>query len=211
MTAVSSRERVLIMLEEKETNEATTPSETTEITVPIKFNKEVKEIPLTEASALAQKGMKFDIISKDYDTLKDLSLRNKKSVTEFLEDLKNEDYNKRVNELCDKCGGDRELAQHIIDLENSTSRRNNGFDELKAFFKGIKTVEDLPTAVREAAELKGSLLLDEYLRYLLIQKRKKEEMIKANLFSKESSIGSQLNRKENITPEASEFLRGLWK
>ena len=66
--------------EEPETNEDTTPLETPEITVPIKFNKEIKEIPLSEASALAQKGMKFDLISEEYKTLKKLSQKNNKTV-----------------------------------------------------------------------------------------------------------------------------------
>ena len=161
---------------------------------------------------MAQKGMKFDLISDDFNTLKLLSQRNKKSVPEFLEDLKTKDYNNRVNELLEKCGGDEALARHIIDLENSgTHEALNGFCELQSFFKDIKTPDDLPIEVREAAELKGRLLLDEYLRYLLNQKRKKEAFIKANIFSKESSIGSQQSRKDNITPEATEFLRGLWK
>lgn len=195
-----------------ENNEDTTPSNGEEITVPIKFNKEIREIPLEEASALAQKGMKFDLISEDYKTLKVLSQKNNKSVREFLEFLKLEDYNKRANELCEKCGGDEALAQHIISLENASIGKSlRGFEELQSFFGEIKTTEDLPLSVRESAELKGSLLLDEYLRYLLNEKREKEKAVKANLFSKEASIGSQQSRKGNITLEASEFLRGLWK
>jgi len=54
-------------------------------------------------------------------------------------------------------------------------------------------------------------LLDEYLRYLLAQKRNAEERKKLSEFSKGASIGSQLNRNGNISPEASEFLKGLWK
>ena len=195
-----------------ENNEATTPLENTEITVPIKFNKEVREIPLSEASALAQKGMKFDLISDDYKTLKGLSLKNNKSVTEFLEDLKTKDYNKRVKELTEKCGGDEALAQHITDLENKNEKENlRGFTELKKNFPKFKTLEDLPEEIKENAMLKGTLLLDEYLRYLLLQKRNADERAKFNKFSSEASIGSQLNRKGNITPEASEFLKGLWK
>ncbi len=197
--------------ETQENNEDTTPLEAQEIKIPIKFNKEIREIPLDEAAVLAQKGMKFDLISDDYKTLKELSIKNKKSVTEFLENLKTEDYNNRVKELTEKCGGDETLAQHIIDLENGGDQNLHGFEELKKYFSNIKTPEDLPFAVREAAELKGTLLLDEYLRYLLKQKNEREEALKINRFSKEASVGSQLNRKGNITPEASEFLRGLWR
>lgn len=195
-----------------EENEDTTPLENTEITVPIKFNKEIREIPLAEAAVLAQKGMKFDLISEDYKNLKELSLKSKKSVPQFLEDLKTEDYNKRVKELCEKCGGDEALAQHITDLENKCKTENlRGFGELQKNFPKFKTLQDLPEEIIEAATLKGTLLLDEYLRYLLAQKRNAEERKKLSEFSNGASIGSQLNRNGNISPEASEFLKGLWK
>ena len=198
-------------LEITENNEDTTPLNR-QVTVPIKFNKEIREISLEEAAVLAQKGMKFDLISDDYKVLKSLSIKNNKSVTEFLDDLKTREYNKRASELCEKCGGDEELVKHIIELEDKQDTTELcGFEELQKYFPNIKTKEDLPFAVRESAELKGSLLLDEYLRYLLNQKVENNKAIKLNRFSESASIGSQLNRNGNITPEASEFLRGLWK
>ena len=42
----------------------TTPKEDT--VIPIKFNKEVRNLTVEEASVLAQKGLKFDTIQKDY-------------------------------------------------------------------------------------------------------------------------------------------------
>ena len=58
-----------------------------EIIIPIKFNKEVKELTLSQAAELAQKGMKFDLISEDYERLKKISRISGKSVPEFLNQL----------------------------------------------------------------------------------------------------------------------------
>lgn len=192
--------------------EETIPSEETEVTIPIKFNKEVRDITLLEATNLAQKGLKYDLISKDYEAIKELSRENGKSVAEFIEQLKTEGLTKRVEELTEKCGGDEAFAQHIAELEHGSKVvSENNFEEIKAFFPEIESPQDLPSEVNEAAKLKGTLLLDEYLRYLLREKKNGENAVLAQKQNSNASIGSQLNRKGKVTPEASEFLRGLWK
>lgn len=192
--------------------EDTIPSQQEEITIPIKFNKEMKNLTVAEAGALAQKGMKYDLICDDYEILKGLSRECGKSVTEFLEQLKTDQHNKRVEELTEKCGGDQAFAQHIIELENNTVVNEvNGFSELKKHFPEIKSPEELPQEILESAKLKGSLLLDEYLRYLLAEKKSSEDAAKAGKAAENASVGSQLNRKGAESDEALEFLRGLWK
>ena len=49
---------------------ATIPNAEREIFVPVKFNKEIKNLTIEEASELAQKGLKFDAVSEDYKTLR---------------------------------------------------------------------------------------------------------------------------------------------
>lgn len=192
--------------------EDTTPLEKAEVTIPIKFNKEVREITILEATNLAQKGMKYDLISKDYEEIRNLSRKNGKSVAEFIEQLKSEGHTKRVEELKEKCGGDESLAHHIAELENIKGDTScDSFAELREFFPELKSPEDLPSKVCEAANLKGTLLLDEYLRYLLEEKRNDEKALLSKKQGEKASIGSQLNRKGKVTPEANEFLRGLWK
>lgn len=196
---------------ETEILEDTTPMEN-EVTIPIKFNKEIKNITAEEAANLAQKGMKYDLISKDYEALKDLSRKSGKSVSEFIEHLKTEGFTERVKELTEKCGGDEALAQHIAELESSSQNgAQNGFEELREFFPEIKSPEDLPLEIRDAAKLKGTLLLDEYLRYMLKERQNEVNAAESKKQNINASIGSQLNRKGKVTPEVSEFLRGLWK
>jgi hypothetical protein len=64
--------------------------------------------------------------------------------------------------------------------------------------------------VVEAAKMKGTLLLDEYLRYLHNQDVLMKNTIKKQRESEQSAMGSMLNMKGAENPETAEFLRGLW-
>ncbi len=189
-------------------NEATTPPN---IVIPVKFNKEIKELTLEEATLLAQKGMKLDLIAKELELLKNLSGQEGKSVPQFLQQLQLEKNEKLRESLMEKCSGDQELVEKIILLEHKAPSQVSGFDEVKQYFPNIKSLEDLPEAVVEAAKLKGTFLLDEYLRYLLAQKKRQEKSIKNQEKTENLSLGSQLNRSRPTSIESEEFIKGLWK
>ena len=53
----------------KENSKATTPNALSEVVIPVKFNKEIKNLTVEEASLLAQKGMKFDLIKDDFEKI----------------------------------------------------------------------------------------------------------------------------------------------
>ena len=72
------------------------PESTPEITVPVKYNKEIKQLDLATATALAQKGMKYDAIKEDYDLLKKLADQKNLSVPAMLQKLSEKHY-KKVN------------------------------------------------------------------------------------------------------------------
>ena len=59
----------------------TIPNEAEKIFVPVKFNKEIRNLELGEAAALAQKGLKFDAIAKDYESLKRIAAQNGNSIS----------------------------------------------------------------------------------------------------------------------------------
>lgn len=192
-----------------ENTEDTTPKTDT---IRVKFNKEFKDIPLDDATTLIQKGMKFDLIFKDYETLKNLSAQNDKSVEEFLSDIKKNILDKRISELTEKCSGDREFAEKIAELENKNEiSALRGFDELKELFPEIKSENDLPEEIIEKATLSGKTLTDEYLRYLLFKERALKQAKKDIKLAENSVIGSQINRSVKENPETAEFLKGLWK
>ena len=189
----------------------TIPNDNSEVIIPIKFNREIIKLDLEKAQELAQKGMKFDMISKDFEALKDLAVKNGKSVSEYVRELKENATRERLNEVIEKCGGDNEFAQHIVRLENGNSADIRGFSELKECFPKIRTFEDLPGSVVEAAKLKGTLILDEYLRFLHKEQRAIDESFKKQNSAKESALGSFANKKGGDNPETAEFLRGLWQ
>lgn len=190
---------------------ATIPQKNEEITIQVKYNKQIKELDLETAALFAQKGMKYDAIKDNYDELLNLAIRSGKSVPQYLNDLKSSTFTERVNYLTDKCGGDSSLAEHIAKMEFDGREYNNGFNELKAMFPKFKTIDDVPFEILENAKTKGTLLLDEYLRYRLNNERDSKEA-KANLEKSEKlSLGSLINRKGAESPETEEFLRGLWK
>lgn len=188
----------------------TTPKENEqEITIPVKFNKEIKELSLSDATALAQKGMKYDLIKEDYEQLKVLAADSGKSIPNYLSDLKNQKFNQRKTELTEICGGDSQLAEHFAKLETNF-KPDNGFEELKNMFPEI-TEETIPQEVAENAALKGTLLLDEYLRYLLREEIKQKNSAAQQKKAENLSLGSQQNRQSSDSPETEEFLKGLWK
>lgn len=165
-----------------------------------------------EASRLAQLGLKFETVSENYDTLKKLAQSEKKSVAGYLDSLKTAIVDSRRNVLLSKCGGDAELAEHILNLErDGLTQTNDGFEELKEFFPSFKDRSDLPAEVIENAALKGTLLLDEYLRFCLKEKFRIKEAARLQKSAEISSTGSQINRNGYVDPEVTEFLRGIWK
>ncbi len=179
------------------------------ITVPIKFNKETRNISLEEASLLAQKGLKFEAIEKEYNSLKALASKENKSVPKFIEELIEGKKEKEKAELLEKCGGDEKIAERILKSEGK-GKNDNGFSELSESFPEIKSLEDLPEEVIEKAQLNGTFLLDEYLRYLLAQDKKVKAVNKKVKAAQKASTGSLASQKGATNPETEEFLKGLW-
>ena len=188
----------------------TTPKSDEPIKIPIKFNKETRNLTLEEATTLAQKGLKFESIEKEYNLLKQLALRENKSIPLYIAELDRRYNEEKKQSLTEKCGGNEELAEHILSLENE-KKAGDGFDELTSAFPEIKSKENLPREVLDNAELKGTLLLDEYLRYLLSQKRNAQTVARKQREGEKSSTGSLINRRDSQTSETEEFLKGLWK
>lgn len=186
------------------------PDSAEEIFVPVKYNKEIKKLGLEDAARLAQKGLKFEAVAADYQNLKRIAARSGKSVSEFLCALEKDSRENRKKELLEKCGGNEEMADYILKLEKEPEN-NMGFEELKEQFPDIKEISDLPRSVVENAEMKGTLLLDEYLRYRHGAKRESARAAAQRLSADNASVGPQTDRRGGLNPETAEFLRGLWK
>ena len=195
---------------EQNENAPTTAPQVDEPFVPVKYNKEVINLSLEKAGELAQKGMKFEALSDELSLLKELATKSGKTVMQFLSSLKLQSDDAMVNSLKEKCGDDAALLNEVTKLF-SKNEADDGFAELQKHFPEIKSREDLPQSVLENASLCARPLLDEFLRYRLLQ----EKAVKENLLSQQtarlSSTGSLINKSGGENPEAAEFLKGLWR
>ena len=146
------------------------PEAENEVFVPVKFNKEIKNLGLKEAAALAQKGLKFEAIADDFAALKSLAAKGGHSVSEYIAELSRQNDENRRQELTEECGGNEKMADYVMQLEKS-GEESDDFAELTAEFPKIKSISDLPDSVVQKSELRGTKLLDEYLRYRLTEER----------------------------------------
>lgn len=178
--------------------------------IPVKFNKEIRNLSFEEAGVLAQKGLKYEAIEKDYSALKELAGKENKSVPELIADLTRQYNETKKASLTEKCGGDAALAEHIMCLENGVSP-DNGFAELKEAFPKIDSLDSLPESVVKNSELRGTLLLDEYLRYLFAEEKSAKAQAELQKNIQKASTGSLANQTGASSPETEEFLKGLWK
>lgn len=196
--------------EKASAEEQTEPEDEKEVFVPVKFNKEIRRLDLKEAARLAGLGLKFEAVSDDYDLLRSLAANDGHSVSEYLARLQNKSRECRHRELTELCGGNGEIADYVMQLEGK-SERDDGFDELQNEFPNIKSPNELPETVVENAALRGTRLLDEYLRYLHAAKRDAKRAADIQKNAELASLGSQTDRKGGINPETAEFLKGLWR
>ena len=186
------------------------PEAENEVFVPVKFNKEIKNLGLKEAAVLAQKGLKFEAIADDFAALKSLAAKGGHSVSEYIAELSRQNEESRRQELTEECGGNKKMADYVMQLEKS-GEGSDDFAELTAEFPEIKSISDLLDSVVQKSELRGTKLLDEYLRYRHAEERKAASAALKQKNAENLSLGSLTDRKGGINPETAEFLKGLWR
>lgn len=192
---------------EKEALQDTTSEETF---IPVKFNKEVKNIPLSEATDFVQKGMKFDLISEDYKRLKNLAASGGRTVCDYITLLESQENSKRYEKLLEECGGNETAANRILELEKGNSPEYD-FAELKESFPEIENKDMLPREVLQRVELSGGNILDAYLRYMLKSERERQRILNDRERAEMSSAGSQSkNEGLGLDAAANQFLKGIW-
>ncbi len=188
-----------------------TADENSAITVPIKFNKEIKNLSLDEAQQLAQKGMKYDLISADFARLKALATAEGKNVSDYITAIEGRTKAARKESLLEKVGGDEQMAEHIMSLEQSQQSSTDGMEEVRKDFPEIKTPSDLPAEVQNIVKEKGGNYFDEYLKYLHRQAKKSENAKQKQAKSQRMSAGSQSRFiGDGMSAVKQEFINGLW-
>lgn len=187
--------------------EVTTPAadNTDSAFVEVKFNKEIKKLSLDEAATLAQKGMKFDMVSAELERLKKLSAAEGLSVGDYLTRIETQRSEKLKEELSAKCGGDAELAEKLMKLQGELPEADADF---KKEFPALSP-EALPEEVKTAAKLKGTGLLFEYLLYEHRNRVAAAEETARSQRAEAESLGSLSSEPARSAVDA-EFLKGVW-
>ncbi|MBO4693864.1 MAG: hypothetical protein J5659_05700 [Clostridia bacterium] len=183
-----------------------TPKEENEILIPVKFNKEIKELNAKQAATLAQKGMKFEMIEDDYNKLRQMALKGGMSVPQYINELQKKQAEERRTALIAECGGNEALADRVLELED-TKPENDDLDELREYFPTVKSLDDLPRAVVESARLKGENLLNAYLKFRFIKQRQKAQESLFERNASQASVGS-LKNPESAADDT--FIKALW-
>ena len=183
----------------------TISEESANMTIPVKFNKEIKNLTAAEAATLAQKGLKFQMIEEDFSKLRDLAGRQKMSVPEYISALQKNQAKLRKDEILKEYKESDALAERIVELEKG--EEEDGLEELREFFPTVKSLEDLPRAVVESARLKGENLLNTYLKYRIVKRRQADDERNLERAAKEASIGSLKSGGDSATDD---FIKALW-
>jgi len=176
--------------------------------VEVKYNKEIKKLSLSEAATLAQKGMKLDSLLPIMDKLKRLSKSAGLSVDGYISHLEGKNIELRKSELLKECGGNEKIAEHILALEEG-SRLREEFEEIKAEFPQISSLDELPQEVKSAAKLKGTGLLFEHLLYEHRLRRAAREELSRKEQRVAQSLGS-VSANVGTNAADAEFLKGVW-
>ena len=152
--------------------------------------------------------MKLESLLPIMDKLKRLSKTAGLSVDSYISKLEGEDNELRKSELLKECGGNEKLTQHILALEED-SRLRQEFNEIKAEFPEMNSLDELSEEVKSAAKLKGTGLLFEHLLYEHRLRRAAEEELSRKEQRQAQSLGSvSANVRTNAVD--TEFLKGVW-
>jgi hypothetical protein len=167
-----------------------------------------KRLDKKQAILLCRDGIKYNSLKDNYERLISAAKAENLSVPDYLDTLDNIRTQKRKEELIIKCGGNEEMALHIMELEDGkTVDRKN--EEFKKFFPQTD-IEKLPESVKQNAKFNNTSLLDEYFRYnARLENEKRENEIKRK--ENEISATGSLKGEGDISFESSEFLKGVWR
>ena len=175
------------------------------------INGNEREYSIDEIKDLVQKGLNYQLVSDDYERVRKMAQLEGGSVGEYLTRLEEKRMSERREKLLEKCG-DAEFAEYILNLEIAASANTDAdFEELKSYFPHIKNKNELPTEVTTAAKLKGTRLLDEWLRYRHKKQNELSNLKAKQKLGQQSSVGSQ---REHIAadydPTKLQFIKGVW-
>ncbi len=173
-------------VENEPTTEGETPLQETAFSLPVKYNKQAYQLSLDEATAYAQKGMKYESLEPTLMQLSALAQGQGRSLTSYLQSL------------CD---------QPVPDLNERLAEE---FCRLRERCPEMDTFDKLPDSVVEEAVETGTPLLYAYLFHHYDQARRIDRAKTDAALAREASAGSQQGEAPTADdPTVSAMIRGV--
>ena len=205
-----------------------------EVTVPIKFNKESRQLSIEEAAVLAQKGLKFDSMKGVMDKLAYLSASTGKSAEQLINSVLEANEQALSDKVRKLAGNDETLYSKLLALEHGKYQKAfdrvvaaqnaaeqervksdnlrvaEEFVELKKEFPEIGEIDSVPEQVLRAAYEDGVKLLDGYLRFKHSEEKKIMAAQKSGAAAAQSSTGSQKTAQSAAESVEDALIKGVW-
>lgn len=177
--------------------------------ITLDIDGEKRRLNKEQTVLLCKHGLKYESLKGNYERLVSAAKAENSSVAKFLDTLEKARTEKRKKELAEKCGGNEEMALHIMELEGISHGSDSSTDEFKEYFPDTD-IAALPESVKESAKQNNTSLLDEFLRY---RARTEQEAKQNEIKRKENEISStgSLKSAGDISFESAEFLKGVWR
>ena len=205
-------------------------------TVPVKYNKQYRELTPEEAGIYAQKGMKYESLEPYLARLRFMGQQTGQSLEKVLEGMYQASEDLARKKILDEAGGNQTLADRLMEarrlknkaafdamladdkkaaeseIADNNQRLAGEFKDLNAEFPAIANIEDVPQSVIKSALRSGRDLLSEYLRYQHTESKRVKQAETQKATAAKASAGSQASGTgpSDTSPEIAAMLQGIW-
>lgn len=205
-------------------------------TVPVKYNKQYRELTPDEASTYAQKGMKYEALEPYLTKLRFMGRQSGQSLEKMLEGMYQAGEDLARKKILDEAGGNQALADRLMEarqvknkaafdammaddkkaaeseMADNNQRLAAEFNDLHAEFPAIAKIEDVPQSVIKSALRSGRDLLSEYLRYQHTESKRVKQAEAQRATAAKASAGSQASGAgtSDTSPEITAMMQGIW-
>lgn len=205
-------------------------------TVPVKYNKQYRELTPDEASTYAQKGMKYEALEPYLTKLRFMGRQSGQSLEKMLEGMYQAGEDLARKKILDEAGGNQALADRLMEarqvknkaafdammaddkkaaeseITGNNQRLAAEFKDLHAEFPAIAKIEDVPQSVIKSALRSGRDLLSEYLRYQHAESKRVKQAETQKAAAAKASAGSQASGAgpSDTSPEIAAMMQGIW-
>ena len=219
--------------------EADPESEPEPPVVRVKFNKQVREYSIEEATPYVEMGLKYESFKPTYEKLKFIATTSGLSIPDLVDKLLETNERTVYEQILEKAGGNEEIAKELHEAKKAERQRKyqellqqekereekeleaerqaererlaNEFIELKNATDGkFAEFKDVPKAVLNLAQKRNISLLDAYLRFEHEESKKREAAARKQSEAAKSSVGSLADTAETPDSAGDEFTKAFY-